>query len=165
VAAASIKYREATLAPQTGWSLGRDLAWCSPVTEHKRGIYNTTKSGAYRKKLRKSLTPAEAVPWKCLQRSKLLGKKFRRQFSIGRYIVDFYCPECRLAIELDGLGHYAINADLYEAERTKYLGSCGIRILRFENKILISNLEAVLEAIKAAITETSVPDRPPRLRR
>ena len=165
MAAASIKYREATLAPQTGWSLGRDLARSLPVTEHKRGIYNTTKSAAYRKKLRKSLTPAEAVLWKCLQRSQLLGKKFRRQFSIGRYIVDFYCPECRLAIELDGQGHFAINADMYEAERTKYLGSCGIRILRFENKVLFSNLEGVLEAIKAAITETAVPDRPPRLRR
>ena len=52
-----------------------------------------------------------------------------------------------------------------KAERTKYLGSCGIRILRFENKVLLNSLEAVLEAIKAAIVETSVPDRPPRLRR
>ena len=46
---------------------------------------------------------------------------------MGRYIVDFYWPECRLAIELDGQGHFAINADMYEAERTKYLGRCGIR--------------------------------------
>jgi very-short-patch-repair endonuclease len=111
------------------------------------------------------LTPAEALLWKCLQRSQLLGKKFRRQFSIGHYIVDSYCPECRLAVELDGQGHFAINADKYEAERTKYLGSCGIRVLRFDNKVLFDNLEAVLEAIKAAITETSVHDGPPRLRR
>jgi very-short-patch-repair endonuclease len=131
------------------------------VTEHKRGIYNTTARVAHRKKLRKSLTPAEAVLWKCLQRSQLLGKKFRRQFSIGRYIVGFYCPECRLAIELDGQGHFAINADLYEVERTKYLGSCGIRILRFENEVLFNNLEAVLDVIQVAITETSVLDQPP----
>ena len=124
------------------------------MTKHKRGIYNTKKRAAYRKKLRKSLTPAEAVLWKCLQRSQLLGKKFRRQFSIGRYFVDFYSPECQLAIELDGQGHFAINADMYEAERTKYLDSCGIRILRFENRILSNNLEAVLDAIKAAISET-----------
>jgi very-short-patch-repair endonuclease len=125
------------------------------VTDHKSGIYNTTKSAIYRKKLRKSLTPAEAVLWKCLQRSQILGKKFRRQFSIGRYIVDFYCPECRLAIELDGQGHFAVNADLYEVERTKYLDSCGIRVLRFENNVVFNNLEAVLDAIKAAIADIS----------
>jgi very-short-patch-repair endonuclease len=129
------------------------------MTEHKRGIYNTTKSAAHRNELRKSLTPAEAALWKCLQRSRLLGKKFRRQFSIDRYIVDFYCPECRLAIELDGEGHFAINVNSYEAERTKYLESCGIRVLRFENKVIFENLEAVLEAIKAGITnETGVCD-------
>src|SRR5215469_14810714 len=66
-----------------------------PVTDHERGIYNTRKRAAYRNKLRKSLTPAEAVLWTSLQRSRLLSKKFRRQFSIGPYIVDFYCPECR----------------------------------------------------------------------
>ena len=75
-----------------GGRFGPDLAKLRPVTEHKKGIYNTTKRAAYRKELRKSLTPAEAVLWKCLQRSQLLDKKFRRQFSIGRYIVDFYCP-------------------------------------------------------------------------
>ena len=81
-----------------------------PVTERKQGIYNTTKRAVHRNKLRKSLTPAEAVLWKCLQKSQLLGKKFRRQFSIDRYIVDFFCPECRLAIELDGQGHFEITS-------------------------------------------------------
>jgi very-short-patch-repair endonuclease len=128
-----------------------------PMTEHKRGIYNTTKRAAIRKKLRKSLTPAEAVLWKCLQGGQVLGRKFRRQFSIGRYIVDFYCAECRLAIELDGQGHFEINADSYEAERTKYLEECGIRILRFENHVVFENLEAVLEAIKAGVSETLAP--------
>jgi very-short-patch-repair endonuclease len=66
---------------------------------------------------------------------------------------------------LDGEGHFVIDAALYEAARTEYLGRCGIRILRFENHVLFNNLEAVLEAIKAAITETPVPDGPPRLRR
>jgi very-short-patch-repair endonuclease len=135
------------------------------MTNYKRGIYNTTERGAYRKKLRKSLTPAEATLWKCLQRSQILGRKFRRQFSIGRYVLDFYCAECRLAIELDGQGHFEINADLHEVARTKYLEGCGIRILRFENEVLFNNMEAVLEAIKAAITETLVRERPPRLRR
>ena len=135
------------------------------MTGHKRGIYNTTERADYRRKLRKSLTPAEAVLWKCLQRSQILGRKFRRQFSIGRYIVDFYCAECGLAIELDGQGHFEINADLYEVERTRYLEGCGIRVLRFENEVLFNNMEAVLDAIKAAITEAPVRERPPRLRR
>jgi very-short-patch-repair endonuclease len=124
------------------------------MTDRKRGIYNTDASAAHRRELRKSLTPAEATLWKCLQGSKLQGKKFRRQFSIDRYIVDFYCPECRLAIELDGAGHFSATVDPYEDKRTKYLESCGIRILRFENKVVFENLEAVLEAIKASLTET-----------
>ena len=124
------------------------------MTEHKRGIYNTTSRAGYRRELRKSLTPAEATLWKCLQGSQLLGKKFRRQFSIGRYIVDFYCAECRLAIELDGQGHFEVTVDEYEWERTKYLESCGIRVLRFENRELFDDIEAVLEVIKAAIQET-----------
>ena len=121
------------------------------MTDRKQGIYNTTKRAAHRNKLRRSLTPAEAVLWKCLQKSQLLGKKFRRQCSIDRYIVDFYCPECRLAIELDGQGHFEINVDSYEAERTRYLENCGICILRFENRVIFENLDAVLEAIKASI--------------
>ena len=124
------------------------------MTDHKRGIYNSTKSADHRNELRKSLTSAEAVLWKCLQKRQLLGKRFRRQFGIDRYIVDFYCPECRLAIELDGLGHFEINVDSYEAKRTKYLENCGIRILRFEHKIIFENLDAVLESIKAGIKES-----------
>jgi very-short-patch-repair endonuclease len=67
---------------------------------------------------------------------------------------------------LDGQGHFEVNVDSYEAERTKYLESCGIQVLRFENKVIFENLDEVLEAIKAGITnETSVRDGPPRLRR
>jgi very-short-patch-repair endonuclease len=52
------------------------------------------------------LTTAEAVLWKNLQGSRLDGKKFRRQHSVGKYVLDFYCPECRLAVELDGEAHF-----------------------------------------------------------
>jgi len=121
------------------------------MANNKRGIYNASTSREYRIKLRNSLTPAEAVLWKCLQGSQVLSKKFRRQFSVGRYIVDFYCPECRLAIELDGARHFSITIDEYEAARTKYLEDCGIRILRFENKVVFDNLEAVIDAIRAAL--------------
>ncbi|MBT8319810.1 MAG: DUF559 domain-containing protein, partial [Gramella sp.] len=69
-------------------------------------IHNKKYLERFRKKLRKSLTPAEATLWKHLQNRKLKGRKFRRQHSIVNYIIDFYCPEERLAIELDGQGHY-----------------------------------------------------------
>jgi very-short-patch-repair endonuclease len=61
-----------------------------------------------RKALRNNLTSAEATLWLCLKNKQLEGKRFRRQFSIGNYIVDFYCPEQKLAIELDGQGHFTV---------------------------------------------------------
>jgi very-short-patch-repair endonuclease len=109
---------------------------------------NSPSKKEFRKNLRNSLTAAEAVLWKCLQRRQLLGKKFRRQISIGRYIVDFYCPEKRLVIELDGEAHFTHNRDIYEDKRTDYLQERGLTILRFENDELKGNLDGVLETIK-----------------
>ena len=86
-----------------------------------------------------------------LKSRQLVGKKFRRQVSIGRYIVDFYCPEARLVIELDGASHFSITMDDYEAERTRYLEQEGLKIIRFENKELYDHLEGVLETIKQAL--------------
>jgi very-short-patch-repair endonuclease len=119
----------------------------------RSGIYNTRSNKNFRKQLRNSLTAAEAVLWQNLRGRQLLGKKFRRQVSIGRYIVDFYCPEARLVIELDGDRHFSITIDEYEAQRTKYLEEDGLRIIRFENKELYDNLEGVLETIKEALKD------------
>jgi very-short-patch-repair endonuclease len=119
----------------------------------RSGIYNTRSNKNFRKQLRNSLTAAEAVLWQNLKRRQLLGKKFRRQVSIGRYIVDFYCPEAGLVIELDGDRHFSITIDEYEAQRTKYLEEESLRIIRFENKELYQNLEGVLESIKEALND------------
>src|SRR3977135_2186576 len=100
------------------------------------GIHNILSKKKFRKDLRNSLTAAEAVLWKSLQKRQLLGKKFRRQVSLGRYIVDFYCAECRLVIELDGARHFSMTIDEYEMERTKYLEGLGLRVIRFENRDL-----------------------------
>jgi very-short-patch-repair endonuclease len=81
----------------------------------------------------------------------LFGQKFRRQISIGRYIVDFYCAEARLVIELDGEHHFSITLDEYETERTLYLEREGIKVIRFENKELYDNLEGVLDTITRAL--------------
>src|SRR2546426_5281152 len=108
--------------------------------DEKWGIRNTRSKKTFRKELRNSLTPAEAVLWKSLQRRQLLGKKFRRQVSIGRYIVDFYCPECGLIVELDGQGHYSAIGPDYDVERTGYLKNQGLKVIRFENKNVRDNI-------------------------
>ena len=94
---------------------------------------------------------AEAVLWKQLKHSQLDGKKFRRQHGLGPYIVDFYCPECRVIVELDGAAHDGEEAAKHDAQRTKYLESLGLRVIRFENRLVFSDLEFVLEAIRKVI--------------
>ena len=111
-------------------------------------IHNLKYLKPYRKNLRKSLTPTEAFLWSRLQNRKLEGRKFRRQHSIGNYIVDFYCPEERLVVELDGQGHINEKALKYNAMRTQYLNKLGIKVIRFENKMVFENLEEVLLVIK-----------------
>ena len=97
---------------------------------------------------RSNLTPAEAELWKHLQGSKLEGRKFRRQHSVGNYILDFYCPQEKLGIELDGKDHFSDNGYERDEIRTAYLNSLHIRIIRFENKEVFEQLEGVLEEIR-----------------
>ena len=77
----------------------------------------------------------------------MAGRKIRRQHSIGHYIVDFYCPAEKLAIELDGEGHFTSERFLKDKERNAYLNEQGITVLRFENEEVYHNLEGVLEQI------------------
>ena len=97
-----------------------------------------------RRTLRANLTPAEAVLWRALQRAQLRGRKFRRQQSIGPYIVDFYCPAERLIIELDGSAHDSERAAGYDQSRERYLRGIGLTVIRLENRHVIENLEGVL---------------------
>ena len=116
--------------------------------------FNNKKLAKRRKELRSQAIAPEAVLWTFLQKRQLLGKKFRRQQSIGPYVVDFYCRECRVIVELDGQRHYEPLAEEYESERTRYLEQeFGMKIVRFENKVLYENPEAVLETIKEALRE------------
>jgi very-short-patch-repair endonuclease len=113
-----------------------------------RTTHNLTNLKQFRKDLRSGMTPAEAALWKCLQRSQVAGKKFRRQHSVGKYILDFYCAECGLAVELDGESHFAANASDADTARTEYLNEKGIRVLRFENREIFEDLEFVLAEIQ-----------------
>jgi very-short-patch-repair endonuclease len=111
-------------------------------------LHNLPKVKGRRKYLRKNLTPAEAILWNYLKNSQLYGRKFRRQHSVGNYVLDFYCPEERLAVEIDGSQHVIFKSKIrQDKERTKFLNSKKIRIKRFINSEVYNNLDGVLEAI------------------
>ena len=118
-------------------------------------IFNRKALKQFRKELRTNLTPAEAVLWTSLQRKQLEGRKFRRQHSIGNYIVDFYCPSEKLAIELDGAEHFTPEGSDADEARDLYLSNLGIKVLRYENRDIYNNLEAVLEDIKNSFKSNS----------
>jgi len=101
-----------------------------------------------RRALRANLTPAEAALWRLLQRSQLQGRKFRRQHSIGPYIVDVYCPSERLVLELDGSAHDRDQAAARDLNRERFLVSAGLTVLRLENRQVFENPEGVLKLIR-----------------
>ena len=91
----------------------------------------------------------------------MLGYKFRRQFSVGSYILDFYSPEAKLCIELDGAGHYTLDGVKYDRQREAFLfKECGIKTLRFENKDLYYNLDGVLNEITDFLKECRGDNKP-----
>lgn len=111
-------------------------------------INNLPVLRTFRKELRNHLTPAEAKLWTLLKKSQLDGRKFRRQHSVGYYILDFYCPAERLAVELDGAAHDSASAQEYDRERDLFLLCFDIKVLRFENKLVFQQAEAVLMEIR-----------------
>lgn len=120
-------------------------------------IHNQEYLKQTRRDLRNNATAAEATLWKFLQKSQLAGRTFRRQHSIGNYVVDFYCPAEKLVIELDGEAHFHQSGYESDQDRTKYLQSLNIRVLRFENEEVFKATESVLDKIKAAFTTTPNP--------
>ena len=117
----------------------------NPITKN---LNNQLSLKPIRKDLRKNLTPAEAKLWTYLKTSQLENRKFRRQHSIENYILDFYCPQENLAIELDGEVHNGFSQRKYDKARDNFLKSKGIKVLRFENKIVFENPIGLLKAIK-----------------
>jgi len=97
-----------------------------------------------RKALRRDSTPQEIILWSRL-RNKQLGYKFRRQHSFDNYIVDFYCPKKNLIVEVDGSQH--IDQKEYDAERTRYFKTRGLRVVRFWNSEINNNIQGVVMRI------------------
>ncbi len=91
---------------------------------------------------------AEVTLWCHLKSSQLKGCKFRRQHSIGNYVVDFYCPKLKLTIELDGESHYSTGSNENDRIRQEYIEKLGIKVLRFTNFDVYGDLEGVLKKIE-----------------
>lgn len=113
-----------------------------------KNIHNRKYLEAKRKELRNNATVSEKRLWKFLQKSQVDGRKFRRQQSIGNFIVDFYCPSEQLIIEIDGDVHFNPINENYDFERTNYLENLGYKIIRFKNEEIRDSIEIVLERIK-----------------
>ena len=110
-------------------------------------VHNLKKLKSRRKELRSSPTRAEKHLWNCLRRKQVQGRKFRRQHSVGNYILDFYCPSHRLAIEVDGAHHSDPAVQRYDNERTRFLSSQGIHVLRFQNEEVLDRTDWVIDCI------------------
>ena len=113
-------------------------------------IFNTPDNKNQRRTLRNSATPHELKLWSRLKHDQL-GVRFRRQYGIGSYIVDFYCPVKKLVIELDGSQHFDDTAVEYDRGRTQFLESHECAILRFTNADINSNLDGVLLKISSIL--------------
>ena len=108
------------------------------------------------RKLRKNMTLAEVLLWNQLKEKKMLGFDFDRQRPIDEYIVDFYCKELMLAIEIDGASHNFEDSDVRDKERQDRLESLGVRVLRFTDGDVKQNLEGVLQGVRSWIDENAI---------
>ena len=117
-------------------------------------LYNKSEEKFKRKRLRGNMPHAEVILWSKLK-GKGIGYKFRRQYSIGKFVVDFYSPELKLAIEVDGSSHYTENAMYRDNARQKTIESYSITFLRFTNKDIYENLNGVLIKIVEHINNTT----------
>jgi len=133
-----------------------------PMTLH----YNRSIEKAKRRFLRHHMTNAETLLWAHLRNRQLLGYKFRRQHSVGAYVIDFYCPEKELALELDGESHNTKKAREHDMERKEHLERFGIHSLRFKNEEVFDDIKKVLSSIVERVEETrgAIPSAtPPRV--
>ena len=113
-------------------------------------IFNKKSEQEKRRELRKNMTKAEVLLWLELKNKKL-GVRFLRQFSIKAFVVDFYCPEIKLALEIDGATHITREEIKYDKQRQEYIESLSIKFLRFDNIEIYYDMFNVLEKIKAKI--------------
>jgi len=111
-------------------------------------VYNKKNVMRKRRLLRKNQTVAEKQLWGILRGRKINGYKFRGQFSIGEYICDFYCPELKLVIEIDGGQHFTKDGKEYDKLRTQEMSGMGIKVIRYGNEMILDNIDWVRKDIQ-----------------
>ncbi|MFC1613573.1 endonuclease domain-containing protein, partial [Patescibacteria group bacterium] len=123
-------------------------------------IFNNKLEKVKRQILRNNIPRAEEILWKKLRKKQLNGYKFRRQYSIDKYVVDFYCPEVRLAIEIDGDLHFTDDAIEKDKKRQHCIEKYNICFLRFCNVEVYRELNKVLEIILNSLLNHTTPEPP-----
>lgn len=121
------------------------------VEKRKSRSLNNVSLKEFRRKLRKNQTETEKILWRELRNKRFKGLKFFRQYSINSYILDFYCPQVALAIELDGGGHTQEQVKNADQVRDLYLQSKGIKLIRFWNHEVFQSLQTVLDKIDSEL--------------
>jgi len=116
-------------------------------------FFNREAEKERRRQLRQSMPATEVMLWTCLKGRRMLGCKFRRQYGVGTFMIDFYSVEIKLGIELDGESHFHDQAQEYDQKRQKFIESFGIKIIRFLNDDIYEGLDGVLQAIGREIVE------------
>ena len=111
----------------------------------------TSEYLAFVRQLRRDQTDPEKLLWYSLRNRRLFGLKFRRQYPFGPYVLDFYCHEYKLCVELDGGQHYESAGIQHDVQRQAFLVSHGIHTLRFSNREVLQNLEGVLLQIARSV--------------
>jgi very-short-patch-repair endonuclease len=99
------------------------------------------------RQLRKNMTDAERLLWAKIRLKQLKGYQFYRQKPVGDYIVDFLCPRAKLVVEVDGSQHLSDETIEYDGTRDEYLSGLGLRVLRFTNSDVLTNIDGVVENI------------------
>ena len=122
-------------------------------------VFNKSSEKIKRKMLRSNMPSAEIILWSKLK-GKGLGCKFRRQYSVESFVVDFCCPELRLAIEVDGDSHYSETAKSHDEDRQRIIESYGFTFLRFTNIEIANNIDGVLANIAQCIEGSTSPTPP-----
>lgn len=118
-------------------------------------IYNRIDQKEKRRELRNSMPNAEKILWERLRRRQIKNKRFLRQYSVGKYVIDFYCPEIKLAIEADGDTHNSSEEIEYDKYRQSEIEVFGIKFLRIKNDEIFGNIEMVLKKIETTIGKFS----------
>ena len=114
-------------------------------------MYHNKKLTSRAQELRKNMTKEERRLWYEYLRD--YPKQFRRQVTCGRFILDFYCAAAKLAIEVDGSQHYNLEGQFYDQQRTAYLNSLGIEVLRFSNTDVTKNLQGICQVIDMTVIQ------------